>query len=124
VWSGHFALDSSAVRTAEAVALQNCELQFPEARIVGMDFNAQPFTPEYNSMLAGHTDAWVSAPVKLNYPGNCAGCTRNSRIDYIWTSRGASYLTLASVQIFDTRNASGVMASDHKPMLVVYNVAP
>jgi endonuclease/exonuclease/phosphatase family metal-dependent hydrolase len=124
VWSGHFALDSSAMRTAEAVALQACEQLFPEARLVGMDFNAQPYTAEYNSMLAGHTDAWVSAPVKLNYPGNCAGCTKNSRIDYIWTSRTAGYLTLASVQIFDTRNASGVMASDHKPMLVVYNVAP
>jgi endonuclease/exonuclease/phosphatase family metal-dependent hydrolase len=124
VWSGHFALDSSAVRTAEAVALQACEALYPEARLVGMDFNAQPYSAEYNSMLKGHTDAWVSAPVKTNYAGNCDGCTRNSRIDYIWTSRTASYLTLASVQIFDTRNASGVMASDHKPMLVVYNVAP
>lgn len=124
VWSGHFALDSSAVRTAEAVALQACEQLYPDARIVGMDFNAQADTPEYNSMKAGHTDAWRTAPVKVNYPGNCDGCTKNSRIDYVWTSKTAGYLALASAQIFDTRNASGVMASDHKPLLVVYNVAP
>jgi endonuclease/exonuclease/phosphatase family metal-dependent hydrolase len=124
VWSGHFPLDSSAVRTAEAVALQVCESGWMEARLVGMDFNAQADTPEYNSMLAGHTDAWRSAPTKLNYPGNCDGCTRNSRIDYVWTSRGASWLTLSSAQIFDTRNSAGVMASDHKPLLVVYTVAP
>lgn len=124
VWSGHFALDSSAMRVAEAQALQACELLYPEARLVGMDFNAQPDTNEYNSMLSGHTDAWRSAPQKINYPGNCDGCTKNSRIDYIWTSRAASWLTLQTVQIFDTRNAAGVMASDHKPMLVTYNVAP
>ena len=124
VWSGHFALDSSAVRKAEAVALQGCEAGWTEARLVGMDFNAQADTPEYMSMLNGHTDAWRSAPTKLNYPGNCDGCTRNSRIDYVWTSRGAWWLTLSSAQIFDTRNSSGVMASDHKPLLVVYTVAP
>jgi endonuclease/exonuclease/phosphatase family metal-dependent hydrolase len=124
VWSGHFALDSSAVRVAEAVLLQGCEAGWPEARLVGMDFNAGPDTPEYNSMLTGHTDAWRSAPTKLNYSGNCDGCTRNSRIDYIWTSRGASWLTLTSAQIVDTRNADGVMASDHKPLIVVYSVAP
>jgi endonuclease/exonuclease/phosphatase family metal-dependent hydrolase/regulation of enolase protein 1 (concanavalin A-like superfamily) len=124
VWSGHFALDSSAVRLAEAVVLQACELLWPEARIVAMDFNAQPDTAEYISMLAGHTDSWRSAPQLFNYSGNCDGCTKNSRIDYVWTSRGASWLSLKSAQIFDTRNAAGVMPSDHKPLLVVYDVAP
>jgi endonuclease/exonuclease/phosphatase family metal-dependent hydrolase len=124
LWSGHFALDSSAVRLAEAVALQACELLYYEARIAAMDFNAQADTPEYNSMVVGHTDAWRSAPTKINYPGNCDGCTRNSRIDYVFTSRGASWLTLKSAQIVDTRNASGVAASDHKPLIVEYDVAP
>jgi hypothetical protein len=31
-------------------------------------------------------------------------------------------LTLKSAQIFDTRDAQGVMPSDHKPMLVTYAV--
>jgi endonuclease/exonuclease/phosphatase family metal-dependent hydrolase len=123
LWSGHFALDSSAMRLAEAVALQACEQLYFEARISAMDFNAQADTPEYNSMVVGHTDAWRAAPTKINYPGNCDGCTRNSRIDYVFTSRGASWLTLKSAQIVDTRNASGVAASDHKPMIIEYVVA-
>jgi endonuclease/exonuclease/phosphatase family metal-dependent hydrolase len=123
VWSGHFALDSSAVRLAEALALQACEVLYPEARIAAMDFNAQYGTAEYNSMATGHVDAWKYAPTKLNYSGNCDGCTRNSRIDYMFTSRSASWLTLKSAQIVDTRNASGVAASDHKPLIVEYDVA-
>ena len=85
----------------------------------------QAGSAEYNSMLEGHVDAWKAAKAlgtAKNYTGNCDGCTKNSRIDYVFTSKGASFLTLKSAEIFDTRNASGVMASDHKPMLVVYEV--
>ena len=77
-------------------------------------------------MAEGHVDAWVAAKAlgtALNYPGNCDGCTRNSRIDYVFTSK-AAWLTLQSAQVFDTRNAKGVMASDHKPLLVVYGAGP
>jgi hypothetical protein len=34
----------------------------------------------------------------------------------------ATFLALKSAQMVDTRNRSGVMPSDHKPMLVVYEV--
>ena len=57
-----------------------------------------------------------------NYSGNCDGCTRKGRIDYVMTSRGATRLVLVSARIFDTRDSSGVMASDHKPLLVTYSV--
>ena len=122
VWNAHLALDSSTVRTAETRAIQACEEKWPEARVVAGDFNMQAGTAEYKSMTEGHVDAWVAAKAlgkALNYEGNCDGCTRNTRIDYVFTSKGA-WLTLQSAQVFDTRNSKGVMASDHKPLLVVY----
>jgi endonuclease/exonuclease/phosphatase family metal-dependent hydrolase len=123
VWSAHLDVYSGATRLAETTVLRTCEKGWAEARIAAGDFNMQPFTAEYYSMTVDHNDAWLAAPTKLNYPGNCDGCTRNSRIDFVFSSKGAaSWLVLKSAQIFDTRNSSGVMASDHKPMLVTYEV--
>jgi endonuclease/exonuclease/phosphatase family metal-dependent hydrolase len=125
VWDAHLALDSSSVRLGETKAIQACEINWAEARIVAGDFNMQAGTAEYTSMLAAHADAWVAAKAlgtAKNYSGNCDGCTRNSRIDYVFTSKGAASLVLKSVEIVDTRNASGVMPSDHKPMLAVYTI--
>ena len=106
--------------------IQACETNWTEARIVAGDFNMQAGTPEHKSMLEGHTDAWLAAKAMgtaTNYSGNCDGCTRNSRIDYIFTSKAATSVALKSVQIFDTRPAgSTVMASDHKPMLAIYEL--
>ena len=39
-----------------------------------------------------------------------------------FTSKLATNLVLKSAQMIDTRDANGVMPSDHKPMLVVYDV--
>ncbi len=122
VWSAHLGLESSKVRTSETNALRACEKGWAEARIAAGDFNMQADTAEYKSMLVEHADAWKAAPSKSNYSGNCDGCTRNSRIDYVFTSKGAPWLVLKSVQIPDTRAANGVMPSDHKPMLVTYEV--
>jgi endonuclease/exonuclease/phosphatase family metal-dependent hydrolase len=125
VWNSHLSLDSSAERTAETRALQACESGWPEARIAAGDYNMQAGTAEYNSMLEGHVDAWKAAKLlgtAKNYTGNCDGCTKNSRIDYVFTSKAATFLTLESAEIFDTRAGNGVMPSDHKPLLVVYEV--
>jgi len=89
------------------------------------DFNMQASSSEYAVAAASYVDAWALARalgVTLNYSGNCDGCTRNSRIDYIFASQGVWWLTLESAQVFDTRDASGYMPSDHKPLLVVYQV--
>lgn len=124
VWNAHLALESSRVRTAETRAIQACESRWPESRIVAGDFNMPPGSEEYRSMTAGHVDAWPAAAAlgtAVNYPGNCDGCTRNTRIDYVFTSKGAR-LTLASTEVLDTRDEKGAMASDHKPLLVVYQL--
>ena len=125
VWSVHFGLESSGTRLAETQALQQCEQTWTETRIAVGDYNMQADTPEYNSMTAGHVDAWRQATAlgaAVNYAGNCDGCTRNSRIDYVFTSKGAAGLSLRSAEIFDTRDGNGVMPSDHKPLLAVYSV--
>lgn len=55
----------------------------------------------------------------MAYSGNTAGNTRNSRIDYIWHSEGASRLKLKQVKVFDVRNS---MPSDHRPLMATYEV--
>ena len=105
--------------------MQNCGLQWTETRIMAGDYNMQQGTAEYNKSATGYADAWLAAKTlgtAANFAGNCDGCTRNSRIDYVFTSKGSSALVLKSAQMIDTRDSKGVTASDHKPMLVIYDV--
>lgn len=125
VWSIHATVDSATARLAEAKGLQTCSFSWPQARILVGDYNMVQGSTEYGQAVTGHSDAWLAAKAigtALNYSGNCDGCTRGGRIDYVFTSNDATFLKLKSAQIFDTRNASGYMASDHKPLLVVYDV--
>jgi endonuclease/exonuclease/phosphatase family metal-dependent hydrolase/regulation of enolase protein 1 (concanavalin A-like superfamily) len=125
VWSAHFDAYNATYRMTEARNLVTCAAQFPEQRILAADFNAGSTTPEINHIELSYIDAWPAARalgMATNYAGNCDGCTRNGRIDYVMASRGAAFLQLVSARIFDTRSSSGVMASDHKPLLVTYSV--
>jgi endonuclease/exonuclease/phosphatase family metal-dependent hydrolase len=125
VWSTHLTVDSASARVAETKSLQACAQSWSEARILAGDYNMQAGSTEYKTAVVGYTDAWAAAKalnVASNYAGNCDGCTRNSRIDYVFTSKTATFLTLKSAQMVDTRDAAGVMPSDHKPLLVVYDV--
>ena len=124
-WSTHLAVESASYRIAEVNALQACMSNFAQQRVVAGDFNAGTGTTEINDMVSGHLDAWAKAKslgVTVNYSGNCDGCTRNSRIDYMFISKEATVLVLKKAEIIDTRNSSGVMASDHKPMVVTFEV--
>lgn len=125
IWSAHLGTESSSTRLYEVYALQSCAAQWGDVAIIAGDFNMQQSSSEYAAAISGYHDAWGaarSAGTTINYSGNCDGCTRNSRIDFVFTSKDAPWLVLKAVEIFDTRNAKGVMASDHKPMLVVYEV--
>jgi len=76
-------------------------------------------------MKSSYYDSWAEAQADgtaVAYPGNTAGNTRNSRIDYIYYSKSASALTLKSSQVFDVRDANGVMPSDHRPILSIFTV--
>ncbi|MGE3403276.1 MAG: hypothetical protein AB7K63_11840, partial [Vicinamibacterales bacterium] len=125
VFSSHLDVSSATTRLSEVKNLQGCASAWTEARIIAGDYNMQAGSTEYNQAVVGYQDAWKVAKslgTAINYSGNCDGCTRNSRIDYVFTSSGATMLALESAQIFDTRNSSGVSPSDHKPMLIVYQV--
>ena len=56
------------------------------------------------------------------YAGNEAGNTRNSRIDYVWLSKTATRTTIKASRVYDVRNSSGVMPSDHRPVMTTFEV--
>jgi endonuclease/exonuclease/phosphatase family metal-dependent hydrolase len=125
VWSTHLTESSASARYAEIGSVQACALNWPEARIIAGDFNMQAGSWEYGLAATGYQDAWAAASANgtsINYSGNCDGCTRNSRIDYVFASKGATFLSIASAQMIDTRDGDGIMPSDHKPLLVTYTV--
>jgi endonuclease/exonuclease/phosphatase family metal-dependent hydrolase len=125
IWSAHLSVDSAGTRLAELRTLQSCARQWSEARVLSGDFNMQASSTEYAAATETYVDAWAAARdsgLTINFSGNCDGCTKNSRIDYVFTSQGATSLTLQSAQIFDTRDSNGYTPSDHKPMLVIYSV--
>jgi endonuclease/exonuclease/phosphatase family metal-dependent hydrolase len=127
VWSTHLdSSDSSSYRIAEVKALQSCLSSFAQQRIVAGDFNARDYTTEINSMESAYYDGWAEAAADrtaIDYPGNTAfGATRNRRIDYVWASKSATALTIKSAQVYDTRDARGYMPSDHKPLMVTFEV--
>lgn len=128
VWSTH--LDStgstSTYRIAETKVLLSCLSSFSQQRIVAGDFNARDYTTEINLMESSYYDGWAEAAANgtaIDYPGNTAfGATRTRRIDYIWASKSATALDIKSAQVFDTRDANGHMPSDHKPVMVTFEV--
>jgi endonuclease/exonuclease/phosphatase family metal-dependent hydrolase len=125
LWTTHLDVDSGSARVTEVGVMQTCARAWAEARIIAGDFNMQPASTEYNAMAAAYIDAWPAAKAlgaTTNYAGNCDGCTRNSRIDYVFVSKGQSFLTVRAAEIIDSRDSNGVMPSDHKPMLVTFTV--
>jgi endonuclease/exonuclease/phosphatase family metal-dependent hydrolase len=124
-WSTHLSVESGSYRVAEVGKLTSCMSNYAQQRVVAGDFNGGASSTEINNMVSGHVDTWAKAKAigqTTNYPGNCDGCTRNSRIDYMFVSNGATALVVKHAEIIDTRNASGVMASDHKPIVVTLEV--
>jgi endonuclease/exonuclease/phosphatase family metal-dependent hydrolase len=71
-------------------------------------------------MTGTYYDAWAkaqSAGTAIAYPGNTAGNTRNSRIDYIFSSKGATALVLKAAQVYNTGSIS-----DHRPVVATFEV--
>ena len=76
-------------------------------------------------MTALFRDTWAEAKAAgtaIAYAGNEAGNTRNSRIDYVWVSKAATTLVIKSSQVFDLRDSSGIMPSDHRPVMTTFEV--
>jgi endonuclease/exonuclease/phosphatase family metal-dependent hydrolase len=125
VFSTHTDADSSSRRSIQYDELKAFASQFAEPRVLAGDFNAWPGATEITKLTASYYDAWAVAKsrgIAIAYSGNEAGNTRNSRIDYVWYSKAATSLTLTAMQVFDTRTASGVMPSDHRPIMATFDV--
>jgi endonuclease/exonuclease/phosphatase family metal-dependent hydrolase len=125
VTSTHLDANSTSYRLQEIGELTAWERTLAEQRIVCGDFNAWPGSTENATMKQSYYDSWAVAQADgtaIAYPGNTAGNTRNSRIDYIYYSHGATALQLKSSQVFDVRDANGVMPSDHRPVMSIFSV--
>ena len=125
VFSTHLDADSSTRRAAQMTELKRWVAGFSQQHIVAGDFNAWPGATEISNMTGAFYDAWAKAKADgtaIAYAGNDAGNTRNSRIDYIWFSKSATQLKLKGAQVFDTRDSSGVMPSDHRPVMATFQV--
>jgi endonuclease/exonuclease/phosphatase family metal-dependent hydrolase len=125
VASTHLDPDSGSVRMTQAKALMAWFDNFAEARIVVGDLNAQPTSDEMTYLKQTSTDLWDAAKkggFAKSATDNPNGYTRNSRIDFVFTSKQATVLKPTHVEVVDTRDAKGVMPSDHRPILSVFTV--
>jgi endonuclease/exonuclease/phosphatase family metal-dependent hydrolase len=98
---------------------------FSQQHVYAGDFNAWPGAAEIANMTSVAHDAWAVAVANntdVAYAGNEAGNTRNSRIDYVFYSKSATRLAVKAAQVFDTRDANGVMPSDHRPVMATFEV--
>jgi endonuclease/exonuclease/phosphatase family metal-dependent hydrolase len=124
VSSTHLDANSTGYRLQEIGELVSFERTMAEQRIACGDFNAWPGSTENATMKQNYYDSWAEAQADgtaVAYAGNTAGNTRNSRIDYIYFSHGST-LQLKSSQVFDVRDANGVMPSDHRPVMSIFAV--
>jgi endonuclease/exonuclease/phosphatase family metal-dependent hydrolase len=123
--SNHLDWQSASNRVTQSKELVSYANGFAENRVLVGDFNDQPTSTTMLTLLAKYYDAWAEAKkagTASAAPDNPNGYTRNSRIDDVLYSRGETNLTLKSVQVIDTRDANGVMPSDHRPLLAVFQV--
>ena len=118
--------DGNSYRIAEVKKLLPCLASDAEQKIIAGDFNARVGTTEIGLMTASFLDTWAEAAADgtaYSYAGNSSfGATRNGRIDFVFASKSATALVVKRAEVFDTRDANGYMPSDHKPLLVNFEV--
>ncbi|MCU1384885.1 MAG: hypothetical protein JWL71_3582 [Acidobacteria bacterium] len=121
VISTHLDNVSEANRLKETAEIVPWALGFAEERIICGDWNDGPATAPVANMRATYGESWKDAKALGTAIGN--GITHGShQIDYIFYSKTATHLTLVSSQTYKTADASGVMPSDHEPILAVFEV--
>jgi endonuclease/exonuclease/phosphatase family metal-dependent hydrolase len=126
VMSVHLDADSTTRRETQVREIQSLASTWSDPRIIAGDFNAWPDHYSIDIMSSKYYDSWAIAEkngTASSFPGNSPfGATKNGRIDYIWHSHGSTVLAVKSSQVPDTRNSSGSMPSDHRPVITIYQV--
>jgi len=114
------------IRLQQANEVMAWAAGFAENRILAGDMNAWPDQTSILQYNTGYSDSWTVAeaaggahPIAGISP---AGATKNGRIDYIFYSKGAAFLRAVDSKVYDTRDAGGVMPSDHRPVVTTFEV--
>lgn len=115
-----------AMRLTQARDVIRWSSSFAENRIIVGDMNAWPDQTSILEFNNTYHDSWTIAANNGTATGISGvspfGATKNGRIDYIFYSKNAANLVVLSSTTPDTRDASGVMASDHRPVLTTFDV--
>lgn len=120
----HLDPDSADLRLTQAQEVTQWAASTTTNRILTGDMNAWPDQASIAYFNTYYQDTWttaVAAGTATAFIGN-NGETKRGRIDYIYLSKDAADLSVASSQVFDTRDANGVMPSDHRPVLTTFIV--
>ena len=122
----HLDPDSTSRRLTQAQQMISWSTTAPENRILTGDMNAWPDQSSIAEYNKTYNDSWAVAELAgkaTAFSGsNPFGATKNGRIDYIFYSKNAANLVVVSSQVYDTRNSSGAMASDHRPVVTTFDV--
>jgi endonuclease/exonuclease/phosphatase family metal-dependent hydrolase len=113
-----------ALRLLQATEVTTWSASQPENRILTGDMNAWPDQTSIAQFNKTYYDSWAVAAANgtaTAFAGN-NGETKSGRIDYIFYSKGSTNLTVQSSRVYDTRDANGVMPSDHRPVLTTFLV--
>ena len=113
-----------ALRLAQAAEVTTWSAAQPENRIITGDMNAWPDQTSIAHFNQSYFDSWAVAAANgtaTAFAGN-SGQTKSGRIDYIFYSKGSANLSVKSSQVYDTRDSSGAMPSDHRPVVTTFIV--
>jgi endonuclease/exonuclease/phosphatase family metal-dependent hydrolase len=114
----------ASLRLAQATEVTTWSSAQPENRIIAGDMNAWPDQTSIAQFNKTYYDSWTVAAnqgTATAFSGN-SGQTKSGRIDYIFYSKNSRNLSVKSSQVYDTRDANGVMPSDHRPVLTTFIV--
>lgn len=122
----HLDPESQTRRLTQAQQMIGWAGSFAENRILTGDMNAWPDQSSIAEYDKTYNDSWAvaeSAGKAVSFSGlTPSGATKKGRIDYIFYSKMTANLVVLGSQVYDTRNANGVMASDHRPVLTTFDV--
>jgi endonuclease/exonuclease/phosphatase family metal-dependent hydrolase len=115
-----------AMRLTQAQDVLRWAAGFAENRILVGDMNAWPDQASILEIYKTYNNSWDLALAKGTAYASTAinpyGATKNGRIDYILLSKGSSNLVVLDSQVYDTRDSSGVMPTDHRPIITTFEV--
>lgn len=122
----HLDPESQGMRLTQAQDTIRWAQGFAENRILAGDMNAWPDQSSIAEFRKTYADSWAVAEGRgtaTAFSGlTPSGATRKGRIDYIFYSKGASNLVVKGSRVYDTRDANGVMPSDHRPVVTTFEV--